>query len=166
MWYKQISKTLKFTGLGIRSSNFGANRSFFAKKVSKWAICSKSEWFAHLLIFWLETWAICSRSLIPSERPEQIACGRSFVLSNLSDSLTSLRRNEQIFCFLKNTVKNVQKIWFKNFFFEPIAYFLWAKDKSDRFAQKTDQFTHLSWVTWANRSHSLICHERHLSWAI
>ena len=105
------------SGLGIRSSNFGANRSFFAKKVSKWAICSKSEWFAHLLIFWLETWAICSRSLIPSERPEQIACGRSFVLSNLSDSLTSLRRNEQIFCFLKNTVKNVQKIWLKKFFF-------------------------------------------------
>ena len=131
----------------------------------KWANEQFAQKVSDSLIFWLETWAICSRSLIPSERPEQIACGRSFVLSNLSDSLTSLRRNEQIFCFLKNTVKNVQKIRLKIFFFEPIAYFLWAKDKSDRFAQKTDQFTHLSWVTWANRSHSLICHERHLSWA-
>ena len=38
-------------GLGLRSLNFGENRSFFAKKVSKCAFCSKSEQFAHLLVF-------------------------------------------------------------------------------------------------------------------
>ena len=43
--------------------------------------------FAH---FWWATWAIRSRSHISSERCEQIAHGRSFMVSNLSDSLTSL----------------------------------------------------------------------------
>ena len=41
--------------------------------MSKWAICSKSERFTHLLI--------------SSERPERIAHRRSFVLRDLSDSL-------------------------------------------------------------------------------
>ena len=34
------------------------------------------------------TWAICLRLLISSERPERFAHGRSFVLSDLSESLT------------------------------------------------------------------------------
>ena len=46
-----------------------------------WANCS----FAHFL--WV-TWANCSRSLICLERLEQFTHGRSFPLSNLSDSLT------------------------------------------------------------------------------
>ena len=69
-------------------------------RTKKWAICS----FAH---FWWATCSICSRSLISSERPEQIAqvahfwwatwairshC--SFLVSNLSDLLTSLTKNE------------------------------------------------------------------------
>ncbi len=41
--------------------------------------------FAHLS--WV-TWANCSWSLICHERPEQFAHGHSFVLSDLSDSLT------------------------------------------------------------------------------
>ena len=54
------------------------------------------------------TWAICSQSLIPSEQPEQIAHGRSFVLSDLSDSLISHRTNERNLCFLKNFQKTVK----------------------------------------------------------
>ena len=43
--------------------------------------------FAH---FWWETWAICSQTLISSEQPERIAHGRSFLVSELGDLLTSL----------------------------------------------------------------------------
>ena len=60
--------------------------------------------FAH---FWCSTWAICSPSLISSEQPERIAHGRSFwwatwaivshrsfLVSNLSNSLTSLTKKK------------------------------------------------------------------------
>ena len=60
----------------------------FCQKVSEWAICSK-KWairsFAHL---WWATWAICSWSLIFGEQPERITHGLSFLVSNLSKSLT------------------------------------------------------------------------------
>ena len=62
----------KNEGLWNRSSNFGANSSFFAKK---WT----NEQFTHSLVF--------------SERPE-LTIAHSCLL-------TSLRRNERIFCFLK-----------------------------------------------------------------
>ena len=57
--------------LGIRSSNFGSlvfcqKSERMSNLLKKWAICS----LAH---FWWATWAICSQSLIPSERPEQIS---------------------------------------------------------------------------------------------
>ena len=64
------------SGLRIRSSVFWANPSFFAKTICEWAIRSKNERFAHALIF--------------VERPERFAHGSSFLVSNLSDSLTSL----------------------------------------------------------------------------
>ena len=77
---------------------FQSKSLFFCQKseqmrnsLKKWAICS----------FFITTLAIRLQSLIPSEWPEWIAHGRSFVLSNLSNLLTSLRRNEQIFCFFK-----------------------------------------------------------------
>ena len=77
-------------GLGIRLSNFGANRLLFAKKseqmsdsLKRWVIHSKSERFAH--------------------------------------SLTSLRRNEWIFCFLK-TVKTYQKYEFFDFLSESLIF--------------------------------------------
>ena len=57
----------------------------FCQNISEWAICSK-KWaicsFAH---FWWATWSICSWSLISSEQSEQIAHGRSFLVSDLSD---------------------------------------------------------------------------------
>ena len=52
--------------------------------------------FAHLPC---ATWANCSRLLICLERPEQFAQGRSFFLTDLSESLTVLiwfERNEQM----------------------------------------------------------------------
>ena len=108
-----------------------------------------------------------------------------------------------LFCFFQKnsikTVKNVQKIQFYSNYFEQIAYFLWAKEKNDRFAKKTEWFAHslfcaeqpvqithicsfvmsnlsdlltvapLSWATWANHSHSLICidiFERKSKWVM
>ena len=84
-----------YSRLGIHSSVFWANRTFFCEKnelmsdlLKKRAICS----FAH---FWWATWTICSQSLISSERPEQIAHGCLFLLSDLSDLLISLIFYEQ-----------------------------------------------------------------------
>ena len=60
------------------------------KRISNSLIRSKElaiHSFAH---FWCATWAICSQSLISSEGCEWITHGRSFLVSDLSDSLTSL----------------------------------------------------------------------------
>ena len=64
----------------------------FCEKMSKWAIHSKNERFAHSLIFgerperianfWWVTWAIRSHS--------------SFLVSDLSDSVTSLTKTEEM----------------------------------------------------------------------
>ena len=59
------------SGLGIRSSIFWANRSFFAK----------NEWMSNSL-------KKTSDSFICHEQPEWFAHGRSFNMSDLSDSLT------------------------------------------------------------------------------
>ena len=157
--------------------------------MSEWEIRSKSE---QLALFFLTTLAIRLQSLIPSEWPEWIAHSRSFVLSNLSDLLTSLRRNEQIFCFKKNS-KNIQKY---DFFWIFLSYsncsFFVSKRENERFAhllicpEWPEQMAHicsfvmsnlsvfltvahLSWATWANWSHLLICpeqFERMSKWAI
>ena len=82
--------------LGICSSVFRANHSFFAQKwgnerfAQKYKSCHS---FAH---FCWATWAICSWSLISSERCERISHGCSFLVSDLSDLLTSLRGNERL----------------------------------------------------------------------
>ena len=57
-----------------------------------------SQRIAH---FWWATWAICSQSLFSSEQPERIAHGCSFLVSNLSHSLTSL-----IFSIKKSYIKH------------------------------------------------------------
>ena len=71
---------------------------------------------------------------------------RSFLVSNLNDLLTSLIKNEGmsnllIFFYVQKTN---QKIWFII-----LVKFSWANRS----------FAHLSWVTWANCSQTLICHE-------
>ena len=76
-----------FSGLGICSSVFWANCSFFAQNWANERFAQKNEQFTHSLTF--------------GERPEQIAHGHSFLVSDLSDSLTSL-----IFgIFIKHTKK-------------------------------------------------------------
>ena len=86
----------------IRAGNsligFPSESLFFCPKMSEWAICWK-KWVIHSFAhFWWVTWAIHSWSLISSERTEQITHGCSFLVSNLSDTLTSLiwfERNER-----------------------------------------------------------------------
>ena len=137
--------------------------------MSEIAIHSKSERFIHSLIFGEQPWTICSRLLIPSERPEQIAHGRSFVLSDLSNSLT--------FCFFKlfKNCEDIQKnCFFSSNFFERIACFLWAKEGKQFSQKKSDllicsfimsnlsyllTFAHFSWATWSICSLWLICPE-------
>ena len=78
---------------------------------------------------------IRSRSLIPSEQPERIAHCRSFVLSvsDLCDSLTSLRRNERIFFFnYKKTVKTYKNTIFR--FFKRFAHSLICLERPERIA--------------------------------
>ena len=80
--------------------------------------------FAH---FWWATWAICSLLLIFGERPEWIAHDCSILVSDLSDSLTSLifgeppehlltslnkKGNGLIALFKKNVQKMYHKMWF------------------------------------------------------
>ena len=63
--------------------------------MSEWAIHSKKQAIRLLAYFWWAAWAIGSWSLIFGERPEQIARGLLFLVSNLSNSLTSLIFGEQ-----------------------------------------------------------------------
>ena len=76
---------------------------------------------------------------------ERIAHGHSFLVSDLSDSLTSLiKKREWANCslFFKTTYKkHTIKFDFSQIF--------WANRS----------FAHLSWATWVNPSRSLICHE-------
>ena len=79
----------------IKNGKEGKNVAFFWKERMpnhESLICSfplsnlsKPLTVAHLS--WV-TWAICSRSLISSERPERFTHGPSFVLSDLSELLT------------------------------------------------------------------------------
>ena len=74
---------------------FPSESLVFCPQMSEWAIRSK-KWAIHSLAhFWWVTWAIRSSSLISSECPEQIAHGYSFLVSDLSDSLTSPIFGEQ-----------------------------------------------------------------------
>ena len=88
-------------GLGICSSVFWANRLFFAKKWADERFAYKNEQLAHLLIF--------------CERPEGFAHGRSFLVSNLSNSLTSLVKKEGMskslggFFNVQNMIPNCRK---------------------------------------------------------
>ena len=78
LYYKDDPLCLSRSGLGISSFDFRANRLFFVQKLA-------NERFAQKM----------SDSLIrsfahSSERPERIAHGRSFLVIEMSDSLTSL----------------------------------------------------------------------------
>ena len=62
----------------------------FCEKMSKWAIRSTKQAIRSFGHFWWGPGGIRSWLLIYGERPERIAHGRSFLVNELSDSLTSL----------------------------------------------------------------------------
>ena len=86
---------LFWTRAGNLHIGFPSKSLIFCPKMSEWAIRSK-KWAIHSSThFWWATWAIRSQSLISSERCEWITHDCSFLVSNLSDSLTSLIFGEQ-----------------------------------------------------------------------
>ena len=132
----------KMPGLGIRSSVFWANHSFFAKKWANERIAQKTS---DLLIpsflvgnlrdslmvanFGCAPWVNRSWSLNFGEWPERIAHGRSFLVSDLSTLLISLIKKEGIsesLIFLKNRTK---KYVFCQFFFSKLLVFCDQKSK-------------------------------------
>ena len=92
--FKRISLQGHFlAGLGIRSFDFRANRSFFPKmsdSLTSLISSERPEQIAHGRSFLVSEMSDSLTSLISSERPERIAHGRSFLVSKMSDSLTSL----------------------------------------------------------------------------
>ena len=59
---------LFFAGLGIRSSVFWANCSFFAKKLAKERFAQKKRPIPSFAHFWWATWAICSWLLFAHQK--------------------------------------------------------------------------------------------------
>ena len=100
---------------GTSLIGFSSESLVFCQKLSEWAIGSK-KWANHSFApFWWATSAIRSQSLIFSERPEWIAHGPSFLVSNLSDSLTSLiwfEQNER-FTHIAHQKRENEREWAK-----------------------------------------------------
>ena len=122
----------------------------FCKKMSEWAICKKNKQFTHSLSF--------------GERPEQNAHGHSFLGSDLSELHMVAR-------FFKNRYKKrTKKYYFSQIFWSKSLFFV-SKRVNEWFAQikrvigsfiisnlsKSLTVAHLTWVTWAIHSQSLIC---------
>ena len=121
------------SGLGICSSVFRANRSFSPKNEQMSDSLKKNERFTHLLIFgerperfahdrsfplsdlseslmvahfWWVTWAICShRSFLVSNLSDLLTS--LILLSDLSDSLTLLTKKEEINDSLIFSIKKI-----------------------------------------------------------
>ena len=125
--------------LGIHSSVFLSNCSFFANKWSNKRFAQKNEWFAH---FWWATWAIGSWSLIFSERREWIAHGRSFLVSDLSDLLT-------LFIFGERPEQ-----------FAHIAHHKWGNEQILIDRERIAQVAHDKWATISDLLRSLMINEQ------
>ena len=145
----------------------------------------RPEWFAHDLSFLLSD---LSESLIIAHLSCATWAIRSLRSEEMSESFASLKK-------FKKMLKTYTKYNLLNFF-EGIAHLLWAKEKWAICSKKpsnslicperpegnahicsfvmsdlSDSLTvaHLSWATWANPSHLLICPEQfeHMSeWAM
>ena len=118
IWNKKQTMPSRQQGWEFRSTVFWANRSSFAKNWVNEQFAQKNEQFAQkneqFAHFWWATWAIRSWSLIFGEQHDRIAHGRSFLVSGLSDSLTSLTKNEGmseslIFLNKKTYIKHTKK---------------------------------------------------------
>ena len=156
------------SGLGICSSVFWANCSFFAKKWANERLAKTTRdllipsifgWsflvsdLSELLMVahcWWATWAIRSH--------------HSFLVSDLSNLLTSLIKKERMRKLLvKKSYKNVQKYTVLVKFCWANSLFFVSKRANERFAQKKQanrSIAHLSWATWAFCSWSPFWHER------
>ena len=101
-------------------------------------------------------------SLLVSHLSWTIHSHCSFLVSDLSDLLTSLIKKEGMseWLILKNLKKNIPKNMILFQLFWENCSFLVSQRANDRFAKKNKQFPHLSWATWANCSQLLIFHER------
>ena len=97
----KVQFSLKFVGLGIRSSVFWANRSFFVRERT---ICSWKEQIATVTLFSWARGANWSRLLFSKEQQVQFAHSRSFLKSDESKSLPSL--------FTKEGLSKEQWEWF------------------------------------------------------
>ena len=86
LYFQFLGLKSYFSIFNIKLLNLGNLKSFFVY-IFKNIFAQKHERFAHL---WGAPWAIRSWLLIFGERPERIPHGRLFLVSNLSDSLTSL----------------------------------------------------------------------------
>ena len=140
--------------------SFPSKLLVFCPKRSEWVICSK-KWAIHSFAhFWWATWAICSWLHISSEWPERIAHGPSFLVSDLSDSLTSLIFGEQPerFTHIAHLKRGIEG--FANFFnkkfehtkkqdFSPKFFFCEALIRSFPLRDRSKLLTvaHLSWAT-------------------
>ena len=135
------------------------------------------------------TWANRSQSLIWSEQMSELALSRwansqpcSFVMSDLSDSLTSLFKREGmseslIFLNLQKTFKKRTKNTIFSKFVEWITRFLWVKGQMSNSPQKQAICSRLLFCherpEWFTHGHSIIMSDlsdlltvAHLSWAI
>ena len=166
-WYSVVKGTVSFqAGLGIHSSVFWANHLCFAKKWANERFAQNDKQFTHSLIFGEQPKQFAhGRSFLVSDLSESLKVAhfwwvtwtirshRSFLLSDLNDPLTSLTKNEGM---SKSLIFLNKKTYIKhNKILDFLAKCFWANRS----------FTHLSWVTWANCSWSLICHERHEGFA-
>ena len=125
--------------------------------LQKWAIRS----FAH---FWWATWAIHSRLLINSlnDLSESLTVAHLSwatwaIRSHCSEGMSESFAKKNLF---KKIVKHEQKIRFFSIFLSESPFFV-SEGANERFTKKRAifSFANLSWVTWANQSHSLICPE-------
>ena len=118
------------------------SKSGRSPKLSEWVNCS-FLWANHsFALFWWATWVIRSWLLISSEQPEQIAHGRSFILSDLSESLSHSFD-------LSDLSKSLM-----------VAYFLWAtwaiRSLSLISSELPDRFAHGRSFVLSDLSESLI----------
>ena len=148
--------------------------------LKKWAICSKSEWFTHSLIY--------------GERPEGFSHHRSFLLSNMSETLTVAHLSWATWAIrslrsegISKTLKKLYKTY-KICLSEPLIFCerkrkcaICSKQPSDSLIciEQSEGIAHIcsfvmsdlsglltvahsSWAraNWANGSHLLICSEQ------
>ena len=156
---------------------FPSEYLIFCKKMSELAIHSKKHAICSFLVsdlsdslmfaqFWWAIWANRSWSLSFVEQPERFAHSHSFVMSDLSNSLTSLfwkGRMSEALGFLnlqKKTFTKCKKIQIYSIFFERFTRCRERKSKWAIHFKKSEQFAHLlfyhEWPAKIDHGHSFV----------